>query len=91
MCRLLVGVLRFCCSRRAQPHIKFGSLNDKNVGQLRKLNLAVFPVKYNDKFYTDLSTSPTQEYTHIGSPSTAPPPPPTAPRPLPLPAATRSD
>ena len=51
---------------RAKKHISFGGVTDKNVDQLRKLNLAVFPVKYNDKFYTDLSTNPVQLYTHLG-------------------------
>ena len=31
------------------------------------LNLAVFPVKYNDKFYTDIAASPTQDYTQLGA------------------------
>mmetsp|Transcript_43313 Transcript_43313/g.72017 ORF Transcript_43313/g.72017 Transcript_43313/m.72017 type:complete len:179 (-) Transcript_43313:183-719(-) len=52
-------------SQRAQKYIKFGTVTEKNVDQLRKLNLAVFPVRYNDKFYSDLWSSPTQEYTHL--------------------------
>lgn len=51
---------------RAKEHISFGGVTEKNVEQLRKLNLAVFPVKYNDKFYSDLSTNPVQLYTHLG-------------------------
>jgi hypothetical protein len=39
----------------AQKHkpieITFTDITDKNVEQLRKLNLAIFPVRYNDKFY----------------------------------------
>jgi len=31
-----------------------GDLTEKNIGQLKILNTAIFPVKYNDKFYTDL-------------------------------------
>ena len=49
----------------AQKLISFGELTPKNVEQLRKLNLAVFPVKYSDKFYTDLSSNPVQLYTHL--------------------------
>ena len=30
---------------RAQRYIKFGTVTEKNVEQLRKLNLAVFPVR----------------------------------------------
>ena len=46
--------------------ISFGELSTKNVEQLRKLNLAVFPVRYNEKFYTDLASNPVQLYTHLG-------------------------
>ena len=50
---------------RAQKHISFGDVNTKNVEQLRKLNLAVFPVRYNDKFYNDLANNPNQSFTHL--------------------------
>jgi GNAT superfamily N-acetyltransferase len=50
---------------RAQKYIKFGTVTEKNVEQLRKLNLAIFPVRYKDQFYTDLATSTTQAYTHL--------------------------
>merc|ERR1712146_586949 len=43
----------------------FGEVNPKNVEQLRKLNLAVFPVRYNDKFYSDLANNPNQSFTHL--------------------------
>ncbi|KAL3922825.1 MAG: hypothetical protein SGPRY_004425 [Prymnesium sp.] len=51
---------------RAQKHISFGSVTEKNVEQLRKLNLAVFPVRYNDKFYQDMATINATAYTHLG-------------------------
>ena len=53
------------CSRSAQKHISFGEVNPKNIEQLRKLNLAVFPVRYNDKFYNDLANNPVQSFTHL--------------------------
>jgi hypothetical protein len=34
--------------------ISYGEVTEKNLGQLRALNTAIFPVKYNDKFYSDL-------------------------------------
>ncbi|CEL91849.1 unnamed protein product [Vitrella brassicaformis CCMP3155] len=34
--------------------MELGFLNEKNVGQLRKLNLATFPVVYKDGFYADV-------------------------------------
>lgn len=51
--------------QRAQKYIKFGTVTEKNVEQMRKLNMAVFPVRYNDKFYTDIASSPVQDYTHL--------------------------
>ena len=50
---------------RAAKYISFGDVNTKNVEQLRKLNLAVFPVRYNEKFYNDLATNPNQSFTHL--------------------------
>ena len=51
---------------RAQKCITFGEVGPKNIEQVRKLNLAVFPVKYNEKFYNDLANNPIQSYTHLG-------------------------
>jgi hypothetical protein len=42
---------------RKQPKelkIELGELTDKNIMQLRKLNLATFPVVYQDHFYRDM-------------------------------------
>ena len=50
----------------AAKHISFGSVTEKNVEQLKKLNLAVFPVRYNDKFYQDIATINATNYTHLG-------------------------
>ena len=50
---------------RAAKYISFGDVNTKNVEQLRKLNLAVFPVRYNDKFYADLATTH-GKFTQLG-------------------------
>lgn len=46
--------------------IDLGDLTDKNVGQLKVLNAAIFPVKYNDKFYTDLLLPGREELTKLG-------------------------
>eukprot|EP00026_Physarum_polycephalum_P019972 Phypoly_transcript_22265.p1 GENE.Phypoly_transcript_22265~~Phypoly_transcript_22265.p1 ORF type:complete len:167 (+),score=27.65 Phypoly_transcript_22265:98-598(+) len=45
--------------------IDLGDLTDKNVGQLKILNAAIFPVKYNDKFYTDLLLPGREELTKL--------------------------
>jgi hypothetical protein len=44
--------------------ISFDSVRDKNVMQLRKLNTAIFPVTYQDKFYTDALNS--GDFTKLG-------------------------
>ena len=52
---------------RAAKCISFGPITEKNIEQIRKLNLAVFPVRYNDKFYTDLASSPTPAFNQMGA------------------------
>mmetsp|Transcript_26278 Transcript_26278/g.52400 ORF Transcript_26278/g.52400 Transcript_26278/m.52400 type:complete len:181 (+) Transcript_26278:3-545(+) len=34
--------------------INFGPILEANIGQLRKLNRAILPVRYSDRFYTDV-------------------------------------
>lgn len=34
--------------------VTFGDLTEKNIGQLRKLNEYLYPVRYQDKFYKDV-------------------------------------
>ncbi|KAL3679746.1 hypothetical protein R1sor_022702 [Riccia sorocarpa] len=38
-------------------HISFDTVRDKNLMHLKKLNLSIFPVNYQDKFYTDALSS----------------------------------
>ncbi|KAL3697084.1 hypothetical protein R1sor_011160 [Riccia sorocarpa] len=38
-------------------HVSFDTVRDKNLMQLKKLNLSIFPVTYQDKFYTDALSS----------------------------------
>uniref|UniRef100_A0A7S3BM43 N-acetyltransferase domain-containing protein n=1 Tax=Haptolina ericina TaxID=156174 RepID=A0A7S3BM43_9EUKA len=53
---------------RAEKLISFGQVTEKNIEQLRKLNLAVFPVRYSNKFYTDIvaSAQKKEEFTCLG-------------------------
>jgi len=34
--------------------VEFGNINEANLEQLRKLNISIFPVRYNDKFYQNV-------------------------------------
>lgn len=44
--------------------ISLDGVRDKNVMQLKKLNTALFPVRYNDKYYADALAS--GEFTKLG-------------------------
>ncbi|KAM0024478.1 putative transferase [Helianthus debilis subsp. tardiflorus] len=37
--------------------VSLDSVRDKNLMQLEKLNCALFPVRYNDKYYADALAS----------------------------------
>jgi len=41
-------------AKKKQLKLDLGQLTEKNVGQLKKLNTATFPVHYTDQFYQDL-------------------------------------
>ncbi|RHY32560.1 hypothetical protein DYB32_002432 [Aphanomyces invadans] len=43
--------------RDALP-VEFGPITAQNVGVLRVLNQVIFPVRYNDAFYTDIVSTP---------------------------------
>lgn len=57
-----------------QPHEKasgtvyFGPITKQNVESLRQLNLAIFPVRYNDAFYTDILRA-SRAYAKFGASS----------------------
>lgn len=44
--------------------ISLDGVRDKNVMQLKKLNTALFPVRYNEKYYADALAS--GEFTKLG-------------------------
>lgn len=44
--------------------ISLDGVRDKNIMQLKKLNLALFPVRYNDKYYSDALAS--ADFTKLG-------------------------
>lgn len=46
--------------------VRFGRIDESNVEELRALNLAIFPVHYNDAFYTDIVRSP-KGYAKLGN------------------------
>ncbi|GAQ78662.1 GCN5-related N-acetyltransferase [Klebsormidium nitens] len=50
-------------SAAKQVAVSFDDVREKNLKQLRKLNQVLFPVRYEEKFYTDVLSS--GEYTKL--------------------------
>lgn len=48
-----------------QVTISLDGVRDKNIMQLKKLNVTLFPVRYNDKYYSDSLAS--GEFSKLGS------------------------
>lgn len=48
-----------------EASISLDGVRDKNVMQLKKLNTALFPVRYNDKYYADAISS--GDFTKLGA------------------------
>ena len=44
--------------------ISLDAVREKNLMQLKKLNVVLFPVRYNDKYYADALAS--GEFTKLG-------------------------
>ena len=47
-----------------QTQVEFGDIHEQNLEQLKKLNLAIFPVRYNQKFYKNMLNTP-KEFTQV--------------------------
>ena len=47
-----------------EVQISLEGVRDKNLMQLKKLNTALFPVRYNDKYYADALAS--ADFTKLG-------------------------
>lgn len=45
-------------TKRHPLPVTWGSLTDKNVKQLQRLNSTIFPVKYNNRFYSEAIKAP---------------------------------
>lgn len=48
-----MGEVSTSCGRK----ITFGDITEDNVHHLRKMNTSIFPVRYHDKFYIDVSSA----------------------------------
>eukprot|EP00968_Pinguiococcus_pyrenoidosus_P018563 scaffold1951_cov258-Pinguiococcus_pyrenoidosus.AAC.32 len=51
--------------KKSPLQVQFGPIHANNANMFRALNMAVFPVRYNEKFYQDVPLFP-REYTMYG-------------------------
>eukprot|EP00249_Psilotum_nudum_P005887 c19304_g1_i1 orf=110-466(-) len=51
--------------RAYEVPVTFDNVRDKNLMQLKKLNTAIFPVKYKDRYYSDALAS--GDFTKLGT------------------------
>lgn len=51
--------------KKSSPVLTFGGINENNIEQLRLLNDVTFPIKYTNKFYTSILSTP-PEFTKYG-------------------------
>lgn len=56
-----MGEVSTSCGRK----ITFGDITEDNVHHLRKMNTSIFPVRYHDKFYIDVSSA-NSDFTQYG-------------------------
>lgn len=56
-----MGEVSTSCGRK----ITFGDITEDNVHHLRKMNTSIFPVRYHDKFYIDVSSA-NPDFTQYG-------------------------
>ena len=49
----------------ARVQVAFGGINERNVGTLKSLNGTILPVRYSNKVYDEILTTP-KEFTKFG-------------------------
>lgn len=52
-------------SMAREINVSFGNITADKVPQLRKMNASIFPVRYNDSFYTDVPDA-NPDFTQFG-------------------------
>lgn len=52
--------MSLACEREPPLPVTFASLSAENLLGFRQLNAAIFPVRYNDKFYRDCLSAPSE-------------------------------
>ena len=54
-------------SIKATSRVTFASITPNNVGTIRKLNSVLFPIKYSEKFYSDILAPEVEDFCQLGA------------------------
>ena len=49
------------------PKVTFASLTQNNLGTVRKLNSVLFPIKYSEKFYSEILLPEVEEFCKLSA------------------------
>ncbi|KAF9521536.1 acyl-CoA N-acyltransferase [Crepidotus variabilis] len=52
-------------STKVPPRVTFASITSNNLGTVRKLNSVLFPIKYSEKFYTDILSPEVEDFCKL--------------------------
>ncbi|CAA7261679.1 unnamed protein product [Cyclocybe aegerita] len=50
---------------KSSPRVTFASITPNNLGTVRKLNSVLFPIKYSEKFYTDILSPEVEDFCKL--------------------------
>lgn len=53
-------------SAKVAPRITFAPITVNNLGTVRKLNSVLFPIKYSEKFYSDILLPEIEDFCQLG-------------------------
>lgn len=53
-------------SARPNDRFSLASVTPNNLGTVRKLNSVLFPIKYSEKFYSDILLPEAEEFCKLG-------------------------
>lgn len=48
------------------PRVTFSPITPNNLGTVRKLNSVLFPIRYGDKFYSDILLPEVEDFCKLG-------------------------
>lgn len=51
---------------KPEARVTFAPITPNNLGTVRKLNSVLFPIKYSEKFYSDILLPEVEEFCQLG-------------------------